>query len=326
MARSVPRLGRVAGIFRPGNVYCHHLLTRSTSDLCRQWPVLGGTGLASSTQVLDDCGHAGMGQGRVEMGGDGAGMESQQARPGVSRRQPTKWGMIEETRGRVPAKKDRGGGPLQRGGRRGRREKNSNCEREFCVGTRADASIPFRRCLPSTKVAARKGRARIALGFGNQGHDGRSLPPRSELTCSSSNDQAWRGGKVWVHGTHMRRGRLQRYKKQGGALVIFSPPEDKGKNPTSPSPSSLRFISGSLTRKATLTRRLTRRHDCQPSIHSFHPRCPLTRRATRLRNRHLQQSAGCPPALPPRGTQLQHSPPGAKVRYSTISSPLPIQA
>lgn len=59
----------------------------------------GGLVLASSTEVLDDCGHAGTGQGRVEMGGDGVVMESQQARPGVSRRQPTKRGMIEQIRG-----------------------------------------------------------------------------------------------------------------------------------------------------------------------------------------------------------------------------------
>lgn len=67
-----------------------------------------GLVLASSTEVLEDCGHARTGQGRVEMGGDGVVMEPQQARPGVSRRQPTKRGMIEQIRGRVPAKKDRG--------------------------------------------------------------------------------------------------------------------------------------------------------------------------------------------------------------------------
>lgn len=80
--------------------------------------------------MLEDCGHARTGQGRVEMGGDGVVMEPQQARPGVSRRQPTKRGMIEQIRGRVPAKKDRGL-CSEVEGEDG--EKNSNCEREFCV-------------------------------------------------------------------------------------------------------------------------------------------------------------------------------------------------
>lgn len=45
MARSSASLGRAAGLLRHGNVSCHHLLTPSTSGRCRQWPVLGGTGL-----------------------------------------------------------------------------------------------------------------------------------------------------------------------------------------------------------------------------------------------------------------------------------------
>jgi hypothetical protein len=205
----------------------------------------GGVGCSRSPEVLDDCGHAGTGQSRVEMGGDGVVMESQQARPGVSKRQPTKWGGIEQARGRVPAKKD-GGLCREAEGEGG--EKKPTCERQSCVRTSVDASIQFRRCLPRTRVVAIKHGLRSPWdsGFGDNGHDGRSLPPCSELTCSSSNDQAWRGGKVWVCGTHMGRRTLRRYKKQGGALVIFSLPEDNGKESNSPLPSSLRLYSAVL--------------------------------------------------------------------------------
>lgn len=80
-----------------------------------------GLVLASSTEVLEDCGHARTGQGRVEMGGDGVVMEPQQARPGVSRRQPTKTGHDRADSWEGPCKE--GQGTLQRSGRRGRVKK-----------------------------------------------------------------------------------------------------------------------------------------------------------------------------------------------------------
>jgi len=97
-ARSVSSLRRAAGTPGYGDVlvtifcsYRPHTISVA-SDRC--WEGLASLE-ARSTEVLDDCGHAGTGQGMVEMGGDGAVMESQQARPGVSRQQPTKWGGIE---------------------------------------------------------------------------------------------------------------------------------------------------------------------------------------------------------------------------------------
>lgn len=68
----------------------------------------------------------------------------------------------------------------------------------------------------------------------------------------------------------MRRRMLQRYKKQGGVPRHIFSPRRQGKESNFSLPILPAFISGSLTRKATLTRRLTRRHDCQPTIHSFH--------------------------------------------------------
>lgn len=68
---------------------------------------------------------------------------------------------------------------------------------------------------------------------------------------------------------HAKRDVAKIQKARGGPSSYFLPQKTRERIQLLP-PTVPAFISGRLTRKATLTRRLTRRHDCQPSIHSFH--------------------------------------------------------
>ena len=141
---------------------------------------------------------------------------------------------------------------------------------------------------------------------------GHSLPPCSELTCPSSNDQAWRGGQVWVRGTHMGRRTLRRYKKQGGALVIFSPGR-QGKESNFSLPSSLRLYLATLLVKPNLLASLlavTTAH--QPSV----PLWPLPEEPLSLATAIFNSRRDVHQPFPPEG--LSSSTARQAERYSTL--------